>query len=210
MKNSDDPGRRKRGRPKRELAPPPGAILNAALRAFAHDGFEGSSLRSIAADAGVDVALASRQFGSKLDLWKATVDALSERMVDTQAEIAALHRDGAPIAERLRSALRHFIAFSMAVPELGKFFIDETAKAGERRDYVLARIWQPHRDVMRPLLEEGLRAGIVRGRDAELLLLMLIGAVAMPLLMTDLVPHGSESEMMEALQAHVTALFLID
>jgi AcrR family transcriptional regulator len=44
-------------------------ILSAARRRFAAEGFERTTLRSIAADVGVDQALVSRYFGSKQDLF---------------------------------------------------------------------------------------------------------------------------------------------
>lgn len=45
------------------------AMLKAALAHFVREGYDGVSLREIAAEAGVDVALVSRYFGSKLDLF---------------------------------------------------------------------------------------------------------------------------------------------
>ncbi len=45
------------------------AILAAARRRFADEGYDGASLREIAADAGIDAALISRYFGSKEDLF---------------------------------------------------------------------------------------------------------------------------------------------
>ena len=44
-------------------------ILAAARRRFATDGYEPTTLRTIAADVGVDAALVSRYFGSKQDLF---------------------------------------------------------------------------------------------------------------------------------------------
>lgn len=40
-------------------------ILSAARRRFAAEGYEGTTLRAIAADVGVDAALVIRYFGSK-------------------------------------------------------------------------------------------------------------------------------------------------
>lgn len=66
--------------PRRPRGRPPGAsdgaatrqrIVDAARRAFAANGFARTSLRSIARDAGVDVALVSRSFGSKEELFVA-------------------------------------------------------------------------------------------------------------------------------------------
>jgi AcrR family transcriptional regulator len=45
------------------------AILEAAKNRFATEGYDGASLRDIAADAGVDAALVSRYFGSKDELF---------------------------------------------------------------------------------------------------------------------------------------------
>ena len=45
------------------------AILDAAHNRFAKEGYDGASLREIAADAKVDAALVSRYFGSKEELF---------------------------------------------------------------------------------------------------------------------------------------------
>src|SRR3546814_11656920 len=94
----ETPARRKRGRPTRDLAPDKSEIVRAALAAFARDGFDGTNLRRIAAEAGVDVALISRHFGPKLDLWKAVVDELARRMAAAQSEIMPPHGAHKPSA----------------------------------------------------------------------------------------------------------------
>jgi AcrR family transcriptional regulator len=50
------------------------AILTAAQRLFAERGFEGASMRAIAAEAGVDAALITHFFGSKANLLAAAID----------------------------------------------------------------------------------------------------------------------------------------
>lgn len=49
------------------------SILEAARRRFAREGYDGASLREIAADARVDAALISRYFGSKDELFAEVV-----------------------------------------------------------------------------------------------------------------------------------------
>jgi len=49
------------------------ALLEAARRRFAEVGFEGASIRAIAADAGVDPSLAIHFFGSKEELFRESV-----------------------------------------------------------------------------------------------------------------------------------------
>jgi AcrR family transcriptional regulator len=78
------------------------AILAAARARFLADGYDAVTLRSIAADAGVDVALVSYWFGSKRALFAAAMD-LTVSPAD--ALDAALAGDDAGIAERVIGTL---------------------------------------------------------------------------------------------------------
>jgi AcrR family transcriptional regulator len=100
------------------------AILAAARTLFASHGYDGTTLRAVAAAAGVDVALSSYYFGSKADLFAAALelpvspaqalgavlaqspstDDLAERIVRTLLGVwdAA---SGGPLAALLRSAV---------------------------------------------------------------------------------------------------------
>ncbi|SHG62546.1 transcriptional regulator, TetR family [Jatrophihabitans endophyticus] len=78
---------RGRGRP----AHPTGArdaILAVAQRRFVREGYEAVTLRSVAAEAGVDVAAVSYHFGSKKGLFGAAL-ALSTNPADVIAEVFA-------------------------------------------------------------------------------------------------------------------------
>src|SRR6185312_9822540 len=57
------------------------ALLAAARLRFARDGYEATNLRDIAADAGVNVALIPRYFGSKEGLFQAAVAFDRSRLV---------------------------------------------------------------------------------------------------------------------------------
>lgn len=65
------PARRSGRRPGRQDTR--GAILRAARRLFAEHGFQGASLRQIAAEAGVDPALVHHYFGTKDGLFRAVL-----------------------------------------------------------------------------------------------------------------------------------------
>lgn len=90
---------RGRGRPRGSTsADRRAAILASARRAFAARGYQGTAVRAIAADAGVDPSLVAHYFGSKEGLFVATM----ELPVDPAAKLAdviAEGRDG--LAERL-------------------------------------------------------------------------------------------------------------
>lgn len=65
------------------------AILEAASEALAASGFDGSSLRAIAAAAGVDPALLVYYYGSKEGLYRAVVDRRFGFVHDLRAALAA-------------------------------------------------------------------------------------------------------------------------
>ena len=61
-------------------------ILDAAEALFAERGYDGVTLRQIASEAGVDVALASYHFGKKLDLFNAVFERRAEALNRSRLE----------------------------------------------------------------------------------------------------------------------------
>src|SRR5215472_8916587 len=98
------------------------AILDAARRRFAEGGYEQTSIRAIAADAGVNSALVMHFFGSKEALFQAAVtwpfdpaeftrhllgpglDGLSERLARAFLTLWDTPETGMPLLALLRSA----------------------------------------------------------------------------------------------------------
>lgn len=94
-----------RGRGRRPGGPDTrGQILAAARESFAHKGFSGTTIRSVAAEAGVDPALVHHYFGAKDDLFLAAL----EIPVDPRALVPTVFEAGVDGAgERL---LRLFLS----------------------------------------------------------------------------------------------------
>lgn len=67
-------GKRGRGRPRTGQSDARERILAAARDEFGESGYDGATIRGIAARAGVDPALVHHYFGTKADLFAATVD----------------------------------------------------------------------------------------------------------------------------------------
>ena len=112
------------------------AILDAARARFAKDGYALTTIRGIAADAGVDAALVMRFFGSKDELFAAVMsitphavsriaaafdgpaDSLGERLTRAYLEVW----EGEPQdSEALLAALRRAIASEQAAAQLREF-----------------------------------------------------------------------------------------
>jgi AcrR family transcriptional regulator len=119
MANVARSGRRKGSPDTRE------AILVSARSTFAGKGYDGASIRAIATDAGVDPALVHHYFGTKEQLFLATVDApvdpaefvpaalagdtdqIGERVVRMFLSVWGDPRTGPPLLALVRTALQH-------------------------------------------------------------------------------------------------------
>ena len=83
---------------RRDAAATRSAILEAATRRFAFEGYQSAGVREIAADAGVNAAMVNRYFGSKEGLFAEVV----ERAFDIRYVVDG---DRATLAERLARAV---------------------------------------------------------------------------------------------------------
>lgn len=115
-------------------------ILDAAVTAFAEQGFAASSTRDIAARAGVTQGLLTYHFASKDELWRAAADRIFGRLGGElperpppadQAGAASL-----PV-EPPREAVRAFVRFGAANPELFHFMVDAGRSDDERMRWLV-------------------------------------------------------------------------
>lgn len=134
--------RRGRGRPSEPDTDTSAAIATAALHRFAARGFEATSLREIAHDAGVDVALISYRFGGKLGLWKAIVSQAADDL--RRALDRALRESAAASAkERLAHSARAFLAYLLDRPEVPRLLLRDITIDSDRSQWLLDTLSLP-------------------------------------------------------------------
>ena len=98
-------------------------LLHAAADVFAEFGFEGASLRAIADAAGVSFQLIAYYFGSKEELWVATVDYLFERYVETGKGLG--FTPSGNLHEQFHNHLRLLLTDMLQRPQLHKICVQE-------------------------------------------------------------------------------------
>jgi AcrR family transcriptional regulator len=185
------------------------ALLSAALTAFSRYGYEATSLRTLAASAGVDMALVARLFGSKADLWIAVVDHLAERQAAGREKLAALAAlaEQDP-AEAMRRFIRLFVQISYHGREVPAFIMQESGHPSERLDILVERLLTPFRKAYAPIIEAAIRAGVVKAPHPELFTRMMFCSIAMPMAPSALSPNGAHS--LDAIAEQAIALFVIE
>ena len=160
-------------------------ILEAALAAFAENGFDGSTTRAIAGRARVTLGLVQYYFGTKLELWKAAVDDAFAGMSDG---FEALAQDPAPADERaeLGRLIRYYVTFVAKHPEFARFMHEEGKRRGPRMRWLVDRYVKPMHERLRPLIERAQDEGVLPGDIAAIhFVYALIGAA-------DLLFHQAE------------------
>lgn len=106
-------------------------LLRAAVDSFAAFGYEGSSLRTIAQQAGVAFQLITYYFGSKEDLWMASVDYLfASRLKSSQITLDP----DQDFQQQLRSWVHKAFTMSIQEPQLRQIMCQEFLAHSDRYD----------------------------------------------------------------------------
>jgi TetR/AcrR family transcriptional regulator len=160
------------------------AIIEAGLKLFAARGFEATSLRELAQEVNVTHALILHYFGTKEEIWKASIEFGLERLAASYThyvtlEMLACHD---PV-DLLKMAIRDFLEASARYPEITRLVMQESIQAGERLNYILAR-YDPQGEVMEPLFQRVYQKGYLKQFEAgPTFFLFLLTAGAFPLVL---------------------------
>lgn len=130
--------RRRRGRPTEVNSDldTSAAIAQGALHRFAAQGYEATSLREIATDAGVDISLISYRFGGKHGLWRAIVSQAADHLgASLRQALAEAGRHDA--RARLLHSARAFLAYLLARPEVPRLLLRDITTDTERSEWLL-------------------------------------------------------------------------
>jgi AcrR family transcriptional regulator len=106
-------------------------ILEAALLAFARDGFDGASLPKIAEIAKVAHPLIHYYFGSKDNLWRETVEYAFGGLIREATAVEAAARSLSPL-QRLRVMVQAFAQFAARYPNHFGLIMAEMRSDSER------------------------------------------------------------------------------
>jgi TetR/AcrR family transcriptional regulator len=199
------PGRPGKDRPNGALL-----LLKAGQSAFARYGFEGASLRGIAAAAGVDPALAAHHFGSKEALWEAVMERFALYLAPYVAELRDLQTEAEiPIRARIETAFRQLISGVCGEPESGMLISRISAEKGKKLDLLVEKLVRPYHDAFEPLLLEAMREQLIAEQPVELLYFMLLHAVTMSVSFRHVLGYFSEPyEDIEPLKRDMTQYVL--
>ncbi|TCK07000.1 TetR/AcrR family transcriptional regulator [Marinobacterium mangrovicola] len=189
------------------------ALIHAAIRAFAQRGYEGASLRMIAREAQVDVALCARLFGNKEQLWQAVIAHLAEKFESDYAHrLAALESlsEQSP-RQALEGFIRLYADICMATPAFTAFLLQESNAHSLRLEIIIEKLTRPLLLPAHGIVRKAQAAGVVAAREPELFVRMLTSALALPMTTPALLPAHtrSASNLEQRIVDEVLSIFLL-
>ncbi|GIP41154.1 hypothetical protein J31TS4_44340 [Paenibacillus sp. J31TS4] len=146
-------------------------ILSSAKKLFARHGYDGTTVRRICEEAGVNLALVSYHFGGKEQLFQSLFTGFPPK--DKLAELETRMDD--PV-EGLRFFVREFVLFRSADPDMLTILHQEIQQATPRVPYIRERM-APFWSRLHHLLALGRERGVFRIESVDTTFLFLLGVV---------------------------------
>lgn len=160
------------------------AVLKAALKVFAQEGFHNAKLRDIASIAGTTHSLIRHHFGSKEDLWKAVVDYGLNMQENNILKILKSHESTDPV-ELFREFLQSYISTIAKNPELSKILMHDNSRLSPHLDYIIERQKKLH-SIVEPVFKNAQKCGYFKGFDHDSFLVYVRALVETPIATRDI------------------------
>jgi AcrR family transcriptional regulator len=157
-------------------------LIESALVEFGAKGFDGASTRSIAQRVDAHQPQINYHFASKEALWFAAVDHLFGRLVAELADLplAPAAADPAQLASAFAEAIRRFVRFAAAHPELNRIMVHEATEDSDRLRWMVDRHVRPIYAAIRDVWQRLRDAGIAAPIDAAVVHYVIVGAASLP------------------------------
>ncbi len=192
----------------------PERILTAALEAFSEKGFEGARTRNIAAKAKVTLGLVQYHFGTKEELWKASVERAFEDFEEGLDSVIGGPRVVEDERAILRKLIRAHVRFVAQHTEFIRIMHDEGKRRGPRMRWLTDRHVKPLFEKVIPFISRAQESGVLlKDVDPAHFVYSLVGAVGMIFHQSEECKRvtGIDPSTPEAIEAHsrtVESLFL--
>jgi AcrR family transcriptional regulator len=184
-------------------------LLDIALDQFAAKGFEGTSIRDIAAEAGVNHGMIKYYFDNKDRLWRAAVTLLFERM---ERELAGPHPEdeGADSLQKVKNRLRRYVRYCARHPEHARIMIQESIRENSRLAWAVERFIAPQHEAASKVRSEEENTGIWPNISAASLSYIVVASCQMPFVLAQEIKHLYGVDMLHEAQIEAHADAVVD
>jgi AcrR family transcriptional regulator len=177
-------------------------IIDAALELFYHQGFSGTTVREIAKEADVNVALISYYFGGKKGLLEQLMVQFYEGYfltIENEEETLAEASDHVSMRKRLLQVIEASFEYLFNSYKMTRFIYRELTMDSMLIREVMTTYLAKEKYYYSSLLEEGIEKGELIHHDVEMMVLQLLNALYMPFLQPQVIrevhyiePHSDD------------------
>lgn len=187
------------------------SIIATAERLFSVKGFEGASVRDIAQEAGINVAMISYYFGSKEKLMEAVFEEKTRKM---RLKVESLLQDTAMTSiEKVNTLIEEYVNKILEQPQFHKIMMLEqiTDKPGGVAELIFGLKKRNHIIIKKLILEGQKRGEFRKNIDVVLMMSTLVGIVSQMIIArrfyreTNNLEHLSEEELTAYIRKKITA-----
>ncbi|NCI51106.1 TetR/AcrR family transcriptional regulator [Sediminibacterium roseum] len=151
-------------------------IMNVAIELFAEKGFEGTSVRDLAARADVNVAMVNYYFGSKDRLFEAIVEYKASFMRGKLDEIEADTKMSE--IQKIDLIIENYVAKILSNPSFHRVLHQELLVSERESMHTnILKIFMRNIKTLRNIIEMGVKKKVFKKVDPELTMATLIGTI---------------------------------
>lgn len=168
-------------------------ILDVAEKLFSKNGFDAVSVRDLAKEAGINIAMVSYYFGSKENLYLAVIE---RKVITIRQDIGNAFPNGGNPWDKLYFIIDRYVERMVENREFMHIVFSEMGMS--QREHItafLAKRFADNQDAFRAIIEEGIKEGVFRQVDAQLTIVSIIGPmklyISSPLMVKRILGEGS-------------------
>jgi TetR/AcrR family transcriptional regulator len=146
------------------------ALLGVGRRLFAEHGYEGTSVRQLTAEAGVNLGAVTYHFGSKRELYDAVVGAVMSPLAERLESVVSA---GGAVLDRVEQVVRTYFGYLAENPDMPKLMLQELALGG-LPSMALGRPMSRAHGALTKLVREGQERGEIPAGDAPVMAVFMM------------------------------------
>ncbi len=154
------------------------AIISAAERLFSITGFDGTSVRDIAQEAGVNVAMISYYFGSKEKLMEAVFENKTNKM---RLKVENMLQDNSMTSlDKVNLLIDEYVEKFLSQPQFHKIMLlEQLMDKPSHASALIYNLKKRNQEIIKKLIHEGQKSGeFKKNVDVVLLMTTLVGTVS--------------------------------
>ncbi len=185
-------------------------IAAAAEELFAARGFDGTAIRDIAKNAGVNGAMIHYYFGNKEGLYRAMLEGAASRV---QALLTETTAGSGSTTKKLARFVDAYASYILSQPNLARILYREMLTGAKHIRKIAQQYATTNYAMLRTLISDGVARGELREIDAELAPISLMGMVVIfqflrPIISVALGKTDYDERFVGRVAAHTIDLFL--